>query len=89
MDSVRKIVAWWRQPITRKDRWFAALCGAMGGLWIGLLTCMMIASGPVSLLIWGVSALSGAVVCAVLGAMFPRLVGVLTFPLTLLGFGWG
>ncbi|UCJ17694.1 hypothetical protein K5Q02_04760 [Pseudomonas sp. MM211] len=87
MDVVRKIVTWWRQPITRKDRWFAALVGAMGGVWIGLLICMVLAAGPMSLVVWGVWALSGAITCALLGALFPRVVSVLIFPLTLLGIG--
>ncbi|SHL42748.1 hypothetical protein [Phytopseudomonas punonensis] len=86
MDVVRKILAWCQRPITRKDRLFAAVVGAIGGIWIGVIICVVLAIEPIELHVLGLWALSGSSICALLGAFFPRLASVLLFPLTLLGF---
>jgi hypothetical protein len=48
---------------------------------------MLLTSEPVGLGELGIWALLGALVCAGLGALFPRVVGIILFPLSICGIG--
>ena len=76
---------WWHAPTTRRDRATGALVGAFGGFWLGLLGRIIASDLPVEL---GAAAGWGAAVaglCAACGALFPKPVKVLLYPLSVFG----
>ncbi|MBU2156053.1 MAG: hypothetical protein KKC81_08985 [Gammaproteobacteria bacterium] len=83
----QRLVSWWRRPVTRKERISAAGVGLFGGFWLGLLAGLVFGSLPiplVDLLIW---AGLGACVGALLGAIWPRVIGIVLLPFAVCGIG--
>lgn len=80
-----RFLTWYRAPATRKDRIVAAIIGAMGGFWIGLLGRMMLGSTPVSFSVLGWWALASAATGVVLGLLFPKTVTCVCFPFSTFG----
>lgn len=85
--ALARMQVWWHKPINRSERIRSACIGAVAGIWIGLLVCLLQASEPIALgelVIW---ALLAALLCAGLGARFPRVMGIIMLPISLLGIG--
>ncbi|WNF46824.1 hypothetical protein RHP75_20995 [Pseudomonas sp. SG20056] len=82
-----RLVCWWRRPVTRKERIGAAGIGLFGGFWLGLLAGLVLGPLPtplVDLFIW---AGLGACVGAVLGAIWPKVIGIVLLPFAVFGIG--
>lgn len=81
----RNFSAWWRAPVTRRDRVLGVLVGAIGCFWIGLLGRVVVGPLPVSLgtLAWW--ALGAALVGAAFGLRFPKAATCICYPFSLLG----
>lgn len=82
-----RLASWWRRPVTRKERIGAAGVGLFGGFWLGLLAGLVLGPLPtplVDLFIW---AGLGACVGAVLGAIWPKVIGIVLLPFALSGIG--
>jgi len=86
-ETLARIRVWWQRPITRRDRICSACIGAMAGIWIGLLAFILFDGGQASLTELGIWALFGAINCAGLAALFPRVLGIVLFPLSIFGIG--
>jgi hypothetical protein len=86
-ETLARIRVWWKRPITRRDRVRSAGIGAMAGIWIGLLAFILSDGGPASLTELGIWVLFGAISCAGLAALFPRVLGIVLFPLSIFGIG--
>lgn len=86
-ETLARIGVWWRRPITRRERLRSACVGAMAGIWIGLFSFILIDSGPTSLAGIGIWILSGVIGSGGLAALFPRVLGVVLFPLSICGIG--
>jgi len=86
-ETLARIRVWWQRPITRRDRVRSACIGAMAGIWIGLLAFILFDGGQASLTELGIWALFGAINCAGLAALFPRVLGIVLFPLSIFGIG--
>lgn len=86
-ETLARLGVWWRRPITRRELVRSACIGAMAGIWIGLFSFILIASGPTSLAGIGIWILSGVVGSAGLAALFPRVLGIVLFPLSICGIG--
>lgn len=54
-----RLQLWWRSPITRRERIRSACIGAVAGIWVGLLVCVLLTSEPVGLGELGIWALLG------------------------------
>ena len=67
----------------------AFLIGAFGGLWVGLLGRLFLGPMPVAFSVLAYWAIGGAIACALLGALFPRVVTVVLYPFAMLGSGFG
>ncbi|XLX40390.1 hypothetical protein ACK25U_22110 [Ectopseudomonas mendocina] len=87
LGVLNRLQLWWRSPTTRRERIRSACTGAVAGIWVGLLMCVLLTSEPVGLGELSIWALLGALVCAGLGALFPRVVGIILFPLSICGIG--
>ena len=59
--------AWWRAPITRKDRSLGAVVGGIGCFWIGILARASLGPMPMSLATIGWWALGSVAVGIALG----------------------
>jgi hypothetical protein len=82
-------VDWWHRPIRTRDRVGAFFIGGFGGFWVGLLGRLMFGPLPVELGILGYWAVAGAIACAILGAVFPRVATVVLYPFSMFGLGIG
>lgn len=78
---------WWSAPNTRKERMTAAVVGAIGGFWIGLLGRIMIGELPVSFSEAGYWALGAAMIFSLTGVLFPKAVLCICFPFSTFGIG--
>jgi hypothetical protein len=58
----------------------AVLIGAFGCFWVAVIGRLVFISGPVDLLVLGYWAVGGAIVGAVLGLLFPRVITVILYP---------
>lgn len=85
--ALARMGAWWRRPITRRERVRSACIGAVAGIWIGLFAFMLVDGGPISLAGIGTWLLSGVAGSAGLAALFPRVLGIVLFPLSICGIG--
>lgn len=78
---------WWRRPATAKDRVTSGVIGAFGGFWVGILGRMILGPMPISIetLAWWAL---GSIICgAILGVLFPKVIGTLLFPFSMFGVG--
>jgi TM2 domain-containing membrane protein YozV len=82
-----KFLSWWNAPNTKKDRYIAATVGAFGGFWIGGLGRIILGALPVSITDVGLWALGGVVVFSLLGAVFPKVITCVCYPLSIFGVG--
>ena len=76
---------WWNRPIRVGDRIWAAMIGAFGGFWVGLLVRVFLGSTPVSLPVLAYWAVGAAVAGLVLGVLFPKATTVVLFPFSTFG----
>jgi hypothetical protein len=76
----QRFIAWWRAPITRRDRLMGAIVGGMGCLWIGTLGRIIFGTLPVAFYLVAHWAIAGALVGIVLGVAFPKVVTCICFP---------
>jgi hypothetical protein len=86
-NVVRRFAAWWRAPVTKRDRILGAFVGGLGCFWIGGLGRVALGALPVSLsavLEWGIAA---AVVGIALGTCFPKAMTCVCFPFSTFGVG--
>ena len=65
----------------------ALVIGVLGGFWLFLLLRGFFGVMPVSFSVLGYWALSGAVICGLLGYKFPRVVTIVLFPFSVCGIG--
>ncbi len=87
VNRIQEFKVWWHKPATAKDRITSTLIGGVGGFWIGLLGKGMLTDSPipVSILVsWGVY---GAFLGAVLGILFPKIIGTMMYPFSMIGIG--
>lgn len=77
---------WWHRPMRARDRVSAFFIGGFGGFWMGLIGRLVFGPMPVALTVLGYWALGSAIACALLGVLFPRVVTVVLYPFTMLGF---
>lgn len=77
---------WWHSPIRRRDRLTGAMIGALAFFWIAGLGRLAFAPSPAlgQLALW---ALGGALLGALFGARYPRLITCLLFPFATIGTG--
>ena len=78
---------WWRRPLRARDKVGAVFIGAIGGFWVGLLGRLFAGPMPASISELAYWAVSGIIAGIILGILFPRVVSVVLYPLTLLGIG--
>jgi hypothetical protein len=86
-NMVRRFAAWWRAPVTKRDRILGAFVGGLGCFWIGGLGRVALGALPVSLsavLEWGIAA---AVIGIALGTCFPKAMTCVCFPFSTFGVG--
>jgi hypothetical protein len=83
-----RFLRWWRAPIRIGDRILGSVIGAFACFWIALLGSSAV-FGPLagSALVWWL--LTGVALGVVLGAVFPKAVAVVLFPLSTFGSGPG
>lgn len=80
-----EFLRWWAAPAKVKDRVLGATIGAIGAFWIGALGRLALGQLPASLsevAVWG---LGGALVGAVAGIAFPKVVSCVLFPFSIFG----
>ncbi len=82
---LQRFFIWYRAPATRKDRIRAAIIGALGGFWIGLLGRILLGSLPVSFSVAGWWAMGSAATGLVLGLLFPKTVTCICYPFSIFG----
>ncbi|MGL4315733.1 MAG: hypothetical protein ACRCTL_03860 [Pseudomonas sp.] len=82
-----QLASWWRKPVSRKERIRAAGLGFFGGFWLSLLAGLAFGSSPISLFELCVWAGLGACVGTGLGAIWPRVIGILLLPFAMFGIG--
>jgi hypothetical protein len=83
-DFWRQFRAIRRGPITRRHRIIGAVVGALGGFWIGCICRLIVGPLPIH---WTVAlgwSLLGALVAAVLGTLFPKVIFCVCFPFAVL-----
>jgi hypothetical protein len=76
---------WWQRPVRTRDRVSAAFVGLFAGFWIGFLGKALLVDGttPISVLFyWGIAI---ALVCAIVGALFPRHATIVFYPFAFFG----
>lgn len=78
---------WWHRPTTMKDRFVSVLIGGIGAIWIGVLGRVMLGPNPVSLTTLGWWAIYSVIVGVVLGFCFPKVIGTVMYPFSMLGVG--
>jgi hypothetical protein len=81
----REFSAWWRAPVTWRDRILGAVVGAMGFFWLGVLGRLGVGSLPVSLGTLASWALGVSLVGVALGLRFPKATTCFCFPFALSG----
>ena len=86
---VEKFKDWWQRPPTTSDRLLSAVIGGMGAFWVGIFLRLILGPNPVSLSTLGLWGLTGILTGIILGASFPKIVGILMFPFAILGIGVG
>ena len=84
---ILRLKAWLTKTTAPKDRSRAAIIGFFGGIWVGLLGRLIFGAMPVSFSEVGLYALGVAMVCCLLGIVFPKIVSVLLFPFSIFGIG--
>ena len=85
----QRFLAWWRAPVTRKDRAVGALVGGIACFWIGALGRIIVGPFPVSLEAVAWWAAGGVAVGVVLGVAFPKATTCVLFPFSTIGIGGG
>jgi len=74
-ERITRALAWWRAPVTARERVTGAVVGGMAGFWIGALGRIVVGSLPVGVgvvLLWGIVGIAA-------GALFGRLRPKATF----------
>jgi hypothetical protein len=84
-ERTMRAIAWWRAPVTARDRVTGAVLGGTAGFWAGALGRIMLGPLPVgaaAVLLWGVTGIAA-------GALFGRLrpKAAFAFLLPLAAFG--
>ena len=85
--AITRFLAWWRAPVTARDRALGAVIGAFAGFWVGFFCCIALGPATVSGTDVLVSGAAGVVVFALLGATFPKAATVVLFPVATIGPG--
>lgn len=80
---------WWSRPLKLFNRVVAVLLGAFGCFWIALIGSLVFISGPVDVLVLGYWAVGGAIVGAIFGLLFPRVILVVLYPIAAITTGVG
>ena len=76
---------WWRTPATMKERCISSLAGGTGALWIGVLGRLVLDHNPVSISTLVGWAIGSVIIGMVAGFCFPKAVGTVMYPLSMLG----
>jgi hypothetical protein len=76
---------WWHAPTTLKDRTRGATIGAFAAFWIGALGRVAVANASVSVAEVAAWGLAGAILGVVIGAVFPKSVTCVLFPIASFG----
>jgi len=84
-ERTTRALAWWRAPVTARERFYGALVGGAAGFWIGALGRVVVGPLPVRvavILFWGVMGIAAG---ALLGRLRPRPTLVFLLPLATFG----
>jgi len=84
-ERITRALAWWRAPVTARDRVTGAVVGGMAGFWIGALGRIVVGPLPVGVavvLLWGAL---GIAVGALFGRFRPKVTFVFLLPLAAFG----
>ncbi len=84
----RRFRVWWSTPPTIRERSAGAAVGGIAFLWIGVFGRIGLGPLPASFATVAGWAVASAVLGALLGVRFPKLVILVLFPLTTLGGSW-
>ena len=87
MKRMESFKVWWYRPPTSSDRFRSAVIGGIGAFLIGMFLRLILGLNPVSVGTLGLWGLAGALTGIILGACFPKIVGMLMFPFAMLGLG--
>ncbi len=81
-----KFKTWWCKPPTKRDRAGAAVIGGIGMFWVALfLPAVFAIQGPFPLLSVAYWFIGFIFLGIILGIIFPKIISVVLFPLTLFG----
>jgi len=87
-SKLSEVKQWLQAKPKPKDRATTAIMGLWAGIWLGTIFALLFTSPtPVVLLFW--SAICGAIICSVIGALFPKYPRILFFPFCLFSIGGG
>ena len=84
VNRIQEYKVWWHKPAIAKDRITSTLIGAIGGFWIGLLVKGVLTHSPIpvsELVMWGVYR---AFLVGLLGILFPKIIGTMMYPFSMI-----
>jgi hypothetical protein len=84
-ERITRMLAWWRAPVTARDRATGAVVGGMAGFWIGALGRIVAGPLPVgftAVLLWGVAGIAAG---AIFGRLRPKAAFVFLLPFAAFG----
>ena len=85
-SRIRDIKEWLKAKPKPKDRATTAMMGLWAGIWLGIIfACIFTNPTPIITLFW--SAITGAIVCSIIGGFFPKYPRILFFPFCLFSIG--
>jgi hypothetical protein len=85
----QRFMAWWRAPLTSKDRVLGALVGGIACFWIGVLGRLILGPSPVGFDVLAWWALGSIAFGIALGLIFPKATTCVLFPFSTIGVGGG
>jgi len=79
---------WFKIKPNAKDRITTAMMGFWAGIWLGVIFAFVFFSPtPIVTLFW--SAVGGAIICSIVGGVFPKYPRIIFFPFCLFSIGGG
>jgi hypothetical protein len=84
-ERIARALAWWRAPVTARDRVTGAVVGGMAGFWVGALGRIMAGPLPVGITVVLLWAAAGLAAGALFGRLRPKATFVFLLPLAAFG----